>query len=201
MAPKTTCNQPRVHVLGLGSIGTFTAHCLAGIPAPLTPSVTLLLHRPNLVDEYIKRGRKIRLETIEGEVVDSHNYHVEVLNNGEWHRIQAESGFINPAVQGDIIDHLIVSIGSGTVEAANEEVFTDPATKPSYLTGVIAHGVTLNAPFDITHTGFSATSLGPIPRSNLDTEETASSYLLEALPLIPMFNATRYSTSDVLQIQ
>ncbi|KAL6698858.1 ketopantoate reductase PanE/ApbA C terminal domain-containing protein [Trichoderma pleuroticola] len=231
MTPKATCNQPRVHVLGLGSIGTFAAHCLAEIPAPLTPSITLLLHRPNLVDEYIRRGRKIRLETIDGEVIDHHDdYNVEVLDNGEWHRVQAETGRrgSSPPVQDDIIDHLIVSVkgaqttaalkplkhrlnasshilflqnGSGMVEAANEEVFTDPATRPNYLTGVISHGVTLNAPFDITHTGFSATSLGPVPRPKSDTEATATSYLLEALPLVPRFNATTYSTVDILQIQ
>lgn len=227
IAPKATCNQPRVHVLGLGSIGTFAAHCLAGIPAPLTPSITLLLHRPNLVNEYVRRGRKIRLETIEGEVVDCGNYAVEVFGNGEWHRVQTESG-LSPVVQDDIIDHLIVSVkgaqttaalkplkhrlnasshilflqnGSGMVEAANEEVFTDPATRPNYLAGVISHGVTLNSPFDITHTGFSATSLGPVPRSDSGTEATAPSYLLEALPLVPRFNATRYSTLDILQIQ
>ncbi|KKP07684.1 2-dehydropantoate 2-reductase [Trichoderma harzianum] len=227
MVPKATCNQPRVHVLGLGSISTFAAHCLAGIPAPLTPSITLLLHRPNLVDEYVKRGHKIRLETIEEEVVDCDNYHVEVLDNGEWHRVQTESGS-SSAVQDYIIDHLIVSVkgaqttaalkplkrhlnassnilflqnGSGMVEAANEEVLTDPATRPNYLTGVISHGVTLNAPFDITHTGFSATYLGPVPRSKSDTEATAPSYLLEALPLVPRFNATTYSTLDILQIQ
>lgn len=227
MAPKATCNQPRVHVLGLGSIGTFAAHCLAGIPAPLTPSITLLLHRPNLFNEYIRRGRKIRLETVEGEVVDCGNYHVEVLDNGEWHRVQTEPGS-SSAVQDDIIDHLIVSVkgaqttaalkplkhrlnasshilflqnGSGMVEAANKEVFTDPDSRPNYLTGVISHGVTLNAPFDITHTGFSATSLGPVPRSRSNTEATAPSYLLEALPLVPRFNATTYSTLDILQIQ
>ncbi|UKZ80589.1 hypothetical protein TrVFT333_008351 [Trichoderma virens FT-333] len=229
MTAKTS--QPRVHVLGLGSIGTFAAHCLAEVPAPLTPSVTLLLHRPSLVDEFIKRGCKVRLETIEGGVVDHHDkYNVEVLEKGGWHRVQTDTarGRLSATVQDDIIYNLIVSVkgaqttaalkplkhrlnasshilflqnGSGMVEAANEEVFTEQSTRPKYLTGVISHGITLNAPFDIKHTGFSATSLGPVLRSESDTEEPAPSYLLEALPLVPRFNATRYSTLDVLQIQ
>lgn len=225
-------SRPRVHVLGLGGIGTFAAHCLAGVPAPLTPSVTLLLHRASLVDEFIKRHSSIRLETRGGEMVDHDGYLLEVLDKGEWYSVQTgalDGRGLSAAPQHDTIDHLIVSVkgpqtaaalkplkhrlnasshilflqnGSGMIEAANEEVFTDEATRPNYITGVISHGVTLNAPFDITHTGFAATSLGPVPRTKPCTEGAApSSYLLEALPLVPIFNATAYSFLDVLQIQ
>lgn len=141
---------PRVHVLGLGSIGTFAAHTLAEVPAPLSPLVTLLLHRTTLVDEFIKKGSKIQLETRDGEFVDHHdNYRLEVLDNGKWHSVNKE-GLVNEASQEDTIDHLIVSVkgaqtaaalrplksrlnasshilflqnGSGMVEAANEEGF------------------------------------------------------------------------------
>ncbi|KAL6890050.1 ketopantoate reductase PanE/ApbA C terminal domain-containing protein [Trichoderma evansii] len=219
---------PRVHVLGLGGIGTFAAHTLAEVPEPLRPMVTLLLHRTTLVDEFIKKGSKIRLETREGEVVDHHdNYRLEVLDNGKWHSVNKE-GLVNEDSQEDAIDHLIVSVkgaqtaaalkplksrlnasshilflqnGSGMVEATNEEVFTNPLTRPNYVTGVISHGITLNAPFDITHTGFAATSLGPVPRTKPNSEATAPSYLLKALPLVPRFNATSYSFLDVFQIQ
>lgn len=96
---------------------------------------------------------------------------------------------------------LFLQNGSGMIEAANEEIFTDEATRPNYIIGVVSHGVTLNAPFDITHTGFAATSLGPIPRTKLDAGVAKSSYLLEALPLVPRFNATSYSFLNVFQIQ
>lgn len=58
---------PRVHVLGLGSIGTFAAHSLAEIPN--RPSIILLLHRASLLDGYIKNGNRILLETRRGDLV------------------------------------------------------------------------------------------------------------------------------------
>ncbi|KAH7190985.1 ketopantoate reductase PanE/ApbA-domain-containing protein [Fusarium oxysporum] len=221
-------NKPRVHVLGLGSIGTFAAHSLAEVPAPLTPSVTLLLHRPFLASEFLKNGGRIRLETREGRVVDQHgNYSLEVLDNGEWYSPSTTPG-LDQVAQTDMIDNLVVSVkgpqtaaalkplkhrlnasshilflqnGSGMIEAINEEIFTENATRPNYIIGVISHGVTLNAPFDITHTGFAATSLGPGRRTKSDVEATQSSYLLVALPLVTRFNATSYSVLDVFQIQ
>ncbi|KAJ4142952.1 2-dehydropantoate 2-reductase (Ketopantoate reductase) (KPA reductase) (KPR) [Fusarium oxysporum] len=100
-----------------------------------------------------------------------------------------------------MIDHLVVSVkgphrlnasshilflqnGPGMLEAINEEIFTEKATQPSYTTGVISHRVTLNAPFDITRTGFAAISLGPVPQTKSDIKATKSSYLLNALLLI-----------------
>lgn len=222
-------NRPRVHVLGMGSIGLFAAHSLAEVPAPLTPSITLLLHRPSLVKDFIHRGSKIRLETREGKVVDHRDEHyLEVLRDGAWHSISHTTLDGPMLVRKEMIDHLIVSVkgpqtaaalkplkhrlnasshilflqnGSGMIEAANKQVFTDQATRPNYMTGVISHGVTLNAPFDITHTGFAATSLGPVPRVNSGAGLAEPSYLLEALPLVPRFNAKSYSFLDVFQIQ
>ncbi|KAI9147266.1 putative 2-dehydropantoate 2-reductase [Paramyrothecium foliicola] len=220
--------QTRVHVLGLGSIGTFAAHSLAEVPAPLTPSITLLLHRASLVDEFFKRGSKVRLETREGKIVDHHgNYHLEVLDKEAWHRVCPTTAR-KEAKCDDIIDHLIISVkgpqtagalrslkhrldassyilflqnGSGIIETANEQVFTDEATRPNYITGVTSHGVTLNAPFDVTHTGFATASLGPVPRTESDPATADTSYLLEALPLVPRFNGTSYSFLEIFQIQ
>ncbi|VUC25028.1 unnamed protein product [Clonostachys rosea] len=225
---------PRVHVLGLGSIGSFAAHSLAEIPSPLTPSVTLLLHRSSLVGQYIKNGSKITLQTRDGELVEHSNFDLEFLQDTKWHGVSpiSEPGNVALTVREDIIDHLVVSVkgaqtvaalqplkhrldasshilflqnGSGMMEEVSEKIFPDPQTRPNYITGVISHGVTLNSPFNITHTGFAATSLGPVPRSNStpsdSDREAASSYLLEALPLVPRFNATAYSFLDALQMQ
>lgn len=49
-----------IHILGLGNIGKLTAHCLAaGTPA----SVTLLLHRPEQVNQWEEAGQRINVET------------------------------------------------------------------------------------------------------------------------------------------
>lgn len=89
----------------------------------------------------------------------------------------------------------------GWLKPLMKKVFTNLETRPNYITGVISHGITLNAPFDITHTGFAATSLGPVPRTKPNSEAAAPSYLLKALLLVPRFNATSYSFLDVFQIQ
>ncbi|KAF4459400.1 2-dehydropantoate 2-reductase [Fusarium albosuccineum] len=223
-------SQPRVHVLGLGSIGTFAAHSLAEVPSPLTPSVTLLLHRKSLVDQFLNNGSQVTLETREGQVVNHGNYRLEVLQGGQWYNVAPTSHEVGSMIQDDIIDHLIVSVkgpqtssaikplkhrlsassyvlflqnGTGVIEDVNEHVFTEEETRPNYITGVTSHGVTLNSPFNITHTRFAATSLGLVPRSGQTTNSAPATtpYLLEALPLVRRLNATSYSFLDVFQIQ
>ncbi|KAJ4142960.1 2-dehydropantoate 2-reductase (Ketopantoate reductase) (KPA reductase) (KPR) [Fusarium oxysporum] len=105
---------PRVHVLGLGSIGTFAAHSLAEVPPPLTPSITLLLHRESLVDQYRRNGSQITLQTGEGEIISHGDYNLEVLQDGQWHSASSTccetTPIRNMTVQDDIIDNLIVSV-------------------------------------------------------------------------------------------
>ncbi|KAF5013567.1 hypothetical protein FDECE_427 [Fusarium decemcellulare] len=223
-------SQPRVYVLGLGSIGTFAAHSLAEVPFPLSPSVTLLLHRKSLVDQFLKNGSQVTLETREGQVVNHGNFCLEVLQGGQWHSVAPTSHDTSSMIKDDIIDHLIVSVkgpqtssaikplkhrlnassyvlflqnGTGMIEDVNEHVFTKEETRPNYITGVTSHGVTLNSPFNITHTGFAATSLGLVPRSGQTTKSATATkpYLLKALPLVRRLNATSYSFLDVFQIQ
>ncbi|KAH7163750.1 ketopantoate reductase PanE/ApbA C terminal-domain-containing protein, partial [Fusarium sp. MPI-SDFR-AT-0072] len=56
--------------------------------------------------------------------------------------------------------------GRGMIEDVKKHVFTKEETRPNFITGVISHGVALNSPFNITHTGFAATSLGLLPRDD-----------------------------------
>ncbi|KLJ11232.1 2-dehydropantoate 2-reductase [Blastomyces silverae] len=234
--------QAQVHVLGLGSIGAFTAHSLAELPSP--PSIKLLLHRPSLLEDYRSNGSQITLRTREGDIVNRSGFDFEILHDStSWHspasnhdREQAGIAIGSPA--NDTIEHLILCVkgtqtvdalrplrhrlnqhstilflqnGSGMMDEASEKLFADPKTQPNYLMGVISHGVGLNTPFNITHTGFAATSLGPVPRSphqynnnnnnNNNTADNNANYLLQNLPLVPRFNAKSYSFTDVLQIQ
>lgn len=56
--PSSTLRD-RVHILGLGSIGTFVAHSVSEIPNG--PSVILLLHRRSLLDHYRQNRNQIFL--------------------------------------------------------------------------------------------------------------------------------------------
>lgn len=58
----------RIHVLGTGSIGTLVAHSLAILPNP--PPVTILLHRPQLYEDFKAGKRIVRLVNKHTEVND-----------------------------------------------------------------------------------------------------------------------------------
>ncbi|KAH8586259.1 putative 2-dehydropantoate 2-reductase family protein [Bisporella sp. PMI_857] len=233
--------RPRVHVLGLGSIGTFAAYCLSDIPNG--PAVTLLLHRKSLLGAYQNNGNIISLETREGIHVSSANYDFEVLHDGQWYheypknfasQWHSDSPAQAKQVAADVIEHLIICVkstqtvdalrpllprltaqsrilflqnGFGTVEAVNEQLFADSQTRPNYLIGVISHGVTLNKPFNITHTGFAATSIGMIPRGDRtsgyssDEFNLEMDYFLKILPQSYYLNATSFPYTSILQIQ
>lgn len=97
---------------------------------------------------------------------------------------------------------LFLQDGAGIIEAVNDHLFPDPQSRPNYLIGVISHGVTLNKSFDITHTGFSATSIGAVPRGSLETvSNTQSDCLLRNIPKSATLNARSYCYTDILQIQ
>ncbi|GFF76233.1 2-dehydropantoate 2-reductase [Aspergillus lentulus] len=207
---------------GLGSNGTFTAHGLLDIPQ--RPAVTLLLHRESLHEGYIKNNNQILLETVDGQSIGHTGYDLEVYRSGSWHSVATST------VTSDPIRHLIVTVkttqtltalrplkdrlsakstilflqnGCGIIDAVNNSLFPDPTTRPTYITGVVSHGATLNRPFHVTHTGAAAISLGLVPRDNPDptTPPAEPDYLLTLVPQSPRLNATAYSYSEVLQIQ
>lgn len=236
MAPRPT--SPRIHVLGLGSIGCFAAHCITEIAHG--PSVTLLIHRKSLLDAYRGNGNRLLVQTSEGQHVSSQGYSFETLEDGNWRHTSPDDGpDVSKVPATEPIENLIVCVkatqtvealrplsrrlnpnstilflqnGSGMVEEVNAHLFTDPKTRPHYLVGVISHGVTLNASFNITHTGFSATSIGPIPHEH-DTSASypasasqpasisPSDFLLNILPQSPRLNLASYTYTSVLQFQ
>lgn len=219
---------PRVHVLGLGSIGAFAAHTLAQIPNK--PVVSLLLHRPSLLQDYEQNQKKIILRRRDGEVDARGGFDLETTDG---HCVEKHDSRPNLGIRHDatdnLIQNLIVSVkstrtvaalrpllprlsqestimflqnGAGMIEDANQHLWQDPTTRPNYITGVISHGVGLNRPFDITHTGPAATSIGLVPREDNTTFlPTSSSYLLNSLPLVPHFNCRSYGWPDILQLQ
>lgn len=215
---------PRVHVLGLGSIGTFATHSLLELPRP--PSVTLLCHRPSLLDAYHENGSQISLETREGQRIEHRGYNLEVFHDGCWKSSAAPAG--GDSMETSTIENLIVAVkatqtvsalerlqsrltpqstvlflqnGCGMIDEVNARLFPRPTERPKYIIGVISHGVTLRKSFDIIHTGFAATSLGLVPDLKVSQEASHRNYLLDNLPLSPRLNATAHTYTDVFQIQ
>lgn len=112
----TSPGKSRIHVLGLGSIGTFTTHSLREIP--YQPPATLLLHRESLLDGYRQTGHQILLDTPEGIQFGHGGFDLGVFREGRWNPVSlSDSSSTADGVQelnkdsGDLtINNLIVSV-------------------------------------------------------------------------------------------
>lgn len=181
----------RIHILGLGSIGNFAAHCPASLAKP--PPVTLLFHRAGLEQEFKNNKRSITLQTYEGDITLARGFDTEVFQKGHWHRTVHEPTHGVGLQTKDHISHLLVCTktiqtveairplvgrltaastilllqnGCGVMDALNQELFQEEQNRPSYVIGITSHGVGLKSPFSINHAGPSATSLGAVSRAS-----------------------------------
>ncbi|RHZ49045.1 2-dehydropantoate 2-reductase [Aspergillus thermomutatus] len=126
-----------------------------------------------------------------GQIVPYDGYELELYRKGNWYSVASEpEGFeeVNAEIQQLIVSvkatqtvaalrplkHrlsrdstiLFLQNGCGMLDDLNDNLFPNPETRPSYITGVVSHGVTLTRPFCVTHTGFAAMSLGLVPHAH-----------------------------------
>lgn len=145
---------PRVHIIGLGSIGTFAAHSISQIPSG--PTVSLLLHRKSLLQEYTSAGSQIRFEATDGVKTASKGYEIETYSDGQWYNsllpnektwkvnkepirnlvvcvktIQTVSAIRTLANRLDQDSNILfLQNGAGMIEAINDQAFPDPQSRP-----------------------------------------------------------------------
>ncbi|KAL2008747.1 hypothetical protein VTN00DRAFT_6941 [Thermoascus crustaceus] len=218
-----TPQQPdRVHVLGLGSIGTFTAHSASEIPNG--PSITLLLHRRSLLGSYRRNGNRILVETAEGEHISLTGYDFETFHDCHWYRTLATAAETesDQAVRTttEPIENLIVCVkatktvdalrplrprltsqsnvlflqnGSGMIEEVNARLFTEPRTRPSYLIGVISHGASSREEEKNTMPDSCLPLLLPTTTKTITTFSKPSPY--------PPVSTPYYTYTSILQLQ
>ncbi|KAI9833282.1 MAG: hypothetical protein M1819_003676 [Sarea resinae] len=74
-SPSTPASE-MIHIIGVGNIGKFIAHSLAGIPKP--PPVTLVFRRHSSVRVWEQYGRKIDLMT-HGQVETHDGFHIDLV--------------------------------------------------------------------------------------------------------------------------
>ncbi|KIX01953.1 uncharacterized protein Z518_07892 [Rhinocladiella mackenziei CBS 650.93] len=120
--------------------------------------------------------------------------------------------------------------GLGQIEELNREVFTDPETRPTYLLGIVSHGVYAEGPCAIVHAGFGTVALGiyrdpnrhPLPDgfspqniSDLPEDERrkyyptdkdlfaslSSRFLLRTLTRSPVLACAAFPYLDLFQLQ
>ncbi|KAK2743409.1 hypothetical protein FQN57_004874 [Myotisia sp. PD_48] len=128
-------SKKRIHVMGIGNIGSFVAHSLAG--APQRPPVTLLLHHPGMYETWLKFGQRITIRR-HGLEDSRTGFAVNTLQDGAWlhpseiagsppeaiaeeraHQNQ-ESGSI-PADE-DVIDNLVLTLKATKITKALQSV-------------------------------------------------------------------------------
>ena len=192
----------RVHILGLGSIGTLVAHSLRCLPNP--PPITLMIHRSGQYEAFKRGGRAISLINKRHEINDQQiGYDVDLYGESEedgkmlWKFIPDPSNRQSPtspveameempsgelyiytlivAVKGPTTVSALRSIkhrvnaetticfmqnGLGQIDEMNQQVFTDPETRPTYMLGIVSHGAYMSQPCTVIHAGYGTVALG-----------------------------------------
>lgn len=179
----------RIHILGVGNVGTFVAHSLADVPS--RPPITLLLHNTRVYETW--KENRARISVVKNGTVElRYGYDINVFRDATWHSLPTGKGTLSEHLDDEIIDSLIVSVkatqtvralmsvkhrltpdstilflqnGMGIIEQVNEKVWPDPETRPNYLMGTTSHGVYRLRPFNVVHNGMGTTIVG-IPNSD-----------------------------------
>ena len=203
-----------IYVLGLGSIGSFIAHSLRSLPDP--PSVTLLVHRESLYQEVSSSNWKLGLRVGEdGILEETSGFHAELLRK-ETSSCTDPIRYLIVAVKASAtvtaLEPLKARIGRetiiclfqnglGQVEDLNEQLFIDPSTRPTYMFGIVRHGVYLNSANEAVLSGPN----GCAAVGFVDSSDNAAPYqhrlLLDALLRSPRLRCTELKWADLLRVQ
>ena len=105
---------------------------------------------------------------------------------------------------------LFLQNGMGVVDEVNEQLFPDEKTRPTYIVGVVSHGLYSNHPFSIVHAGEGTIALGVLPRTPLgksiqpqalNQQSNSARYLMRTMTRTTVFVAVGFSPTDLLQQQ
>jgi 2-dehydropantoate 2-reductase len=201
----------RIHVLGIGNIGRLFAHSLARISN--CPPVTLLFHRPSLVQDFKKAGEAIEIIT-NGTSNKQSGFDYEVIG-AEGAKEQPDEPIHNlilatKATQTlsalTTIKHrltpqstiLFTQNGLGTTSSL-DALFPTPSSQPSYLTAVVFHGIYSTGPFTSIHAGVGFLHLAPTSISPVSPDSFR--YLLTTVLTLPAVNAIEATPAGLLIIQ
>lgn len=202
-----------IHILGLGSIGSFIAHSLRTLPTP--PPVTLLAHRKSLYDDFASNGWKLGLRVGEDGPLDQQGgFNAELLGD---------------SASSDPIHNLIVAVkasatvsaleplrhrigpqsticlfqnGMGQIEDLNQHVFIDPGTRPNYMFGIMRHGVYLRSPVEAILSGTTGNAaIGIVDSHKPTTQQTQARYLLDTLLQPTALRCEKMEWPDLFRVQ
>ena len=235
----------RIHIMGMGSIGTFIAHSLKCLPNP--PPLSLTMHKPEMYEDFKQKRRVLRLINKRSQINDEQTeFDIDLAETDPdtgytyWkhipHNVVGTRTPLHPPTEDEILPSgevymhaVIVTVkskdtvvalrsvkhrlnafsticliqnGMGQIEQLNREVFTDPSTRPTYMVGIISHGVHLASNFVAIHAGFGTVALGvlrdldkfPLPPKATLTNPPPSSLFPEERSRFYPTDADLYST-------
>lgn len=105
---------------------------------------------------------------------------------------------------------LFLQKGMGILDEINQKVFPDEKSRPTYMVGVISHGLYSRRPFTVVHAGEGTIALGVLPRTPTDEStgsarlyqlSTSARYLMRTMTRTAVFVAVGLPPTDLLQQQ
>lgn len=207
-----------IHIIGLGSIGSFLAHSIRALPNP--PPVRLLIHRKNLYDEFASKNWTLGLRVSEdGALQEQGGFDAELLSQSSSTSTSAEPiRNLIVAVKASAtvsalrpIQHrlgpqstiCLFQNGMGQIEDLNEKIFTDPAMRPTYMFGIMRHGVYLRSPTEAILSGLNGrAAIGIVDaEENMGTRQADPQFLLDTLLRSAILRCEQLAWKELLQNQ
>ena len=105
---------------------------------------------------------------------------------------------------------LFLQNGMGMIDEVNEKIFPNERYRPTYIVGVVSHGLYANRPFSVVHAGEGTIALGVLPRipmgeptqlEALNQLSHSARYLMRTMTRTAVFVAVGFSPTDLLQQQ
>ncbi|MCJ1403894.1 hypothetical protein MMC11_007117 [Xylographa trunciseda] len=215
----------RIYILGTENVGKLVAHSLANIPS--RPPITFLLHHQGVVNQWYRGGKSIEIIQ-HGTAERSSGFDIELTmphdqaapSHPQMHStihslvvsvkapatVEALSTIAHRLGRESTV--LFVNDGMGILDEVNENLFTDPETRPEYIVGVSTHGLRTLSPFSSAHYGIGTIGLGLVPQHDFRYSEQTSPilspsarYLLRTLTRTPTLAAMGLTASDIHQLQ
>lgn len=105
---------------------------------------------------------------------------------------------------------LFLQNGMGIVDEVNMKLFPDEKNRPTYIVGVVSHGLHSKGPFSVLHAGEGTIALGVLPRmpvvESINTESMnqlspSARYLMRTMTRTAVFVAVGFPPTELLQQQ
>ena len=105
---------------------------------------------------------------------------------------------------------LFLQNGMGIIDEINEKLFPDEDARPTYIIGVVSHGLYPKSMFSVIHAGEGTIALGIMPpmpmkentsRRQLRDVSASARYIMRTITRTPLFVAVGFPPTDLLQQQ